>query len=167
MDGIRLWEILPVKEIPLSQGKVALVSDHRFDYLNQFKWFAAFDGHNWYAERMNGRNKKIKMHREIMGVIDPKVLVDHRDDYGLNNQDENLRTCTNAQNQHNCGKPKTNKSGFKGVSFHRYRYRAQIRVDGDPVWLGYFDDPKDAALAYDEAAKKYHGEFARTNFNQP
>lgn len=154
-----------MKQIPLSQDKFASVSDHRFDYLNQFEWFASFDGHNWYAERMD-REKKIKMHREIMGVTDPKILVDHRDNDGLNNQDHNLRVCTNTQNQWNRGKAWNNKSGFKGVSFDkkRYRYRAQIRAGGDPIFLGHFEDPKDAALAYDEAAIELHGEFAYLNF---
>ena len=154
-----------MKQIPLSQGKVALVSDHRYEYLNQFNWFASFDGYNWYAERVNGENK-IKMHREIMGVTDPMVFIDHKDDNGLNNQDENLRECTNAENQRKRGKAWNNKSGYKGVSFDKkhYRYRAQIRAGGDPIFLGHFENPKDAALAYDNAAKKYHGEFANLNF---
>ena len=153
-----------MKQIPLSQNKVALISDHRFDYLSQFNWSAVFDGWNWYAERTEGENK-IKMHREIMGATDPMVFVDHRDNNGLNNQDENLRECTNAENQRNRGKAWNNKSGFKGVSFDkkRYRYRAQIRAGSDPIFLGHFEDPKDAALAYNEAAKKYHGEFAFLN----
>lgn len=153
-----------MKQIPLSQNKFALVSNHRFDYLNQFNWYAVFDGYHWYAERMGG-DKKIKMHREIMGVTNPRIFVDHRDNDGLNNQDENLRVCTNAQNQHNRGKAWNNTSGFKGVSFDkkRYRYRAQIRNGGDPIFLGHFEDPKDAALAYNEAAKQLHGEFAFLN----
>lgn len=154
-----------MKQIPLSQNKVASVSDHRFDYLNQFEWFASFDGHNWYAERTDGDNK-IKMHREIMGMSDPGIFIDHKDNDGLNNVDDNLRTCTNAENQHNRGKAWNNKSGFKGVSFDkkRYRYRAQIRAGGDPIFLGHFEDPRDAALAYDEAAIELHGEFAYLNF---
>lgn len=155
-----------MKQILLSQDKVALVSDHRFDYLNQFEWSAVFDGYNWYAERWDGK-KNVKMHREIMGVTNPKIFVDHRDNDGLNNQDENLRICTNAQNQHNRGKAWNNKSGYKGVSFDkkRYRWRAQIRNGGDPIFLGHFESPKDAAQAYDNAAQKYHGDFAHLNFS--
>jgi hypothetical protein len=153
-----------MKQIPLTQDKFALVSDHRFDYLNQFEWQATFDGYNWYAQRTEGE-KTIKMHREIMGVTDPFIFIDHRDNNGLNNQDENLRECTNAENQRKRGKAYNNKSGYKGVSFDKkkYRYRAQIRHGGDPVFLGHFENPKDAALAYNEAAKKYHGEFAYLN----
>jgi len=157
------------KQIPLTQGKVALVSDHRFVYLMQWVWHAHFDGKKWYAQRTEkkwGFQKTIKMHRQIMGVTDPNIHTDHIDNDGLNNVDDNLRKCTNQQNQQNRGKSKLNKTGFKGVSRKKNRevYVAQIHADGKVHHLGYFINPIEAAKAYDEAAKKHFGEFAWTNF---
>lgn len=159
-----------MKEIELTKGKVARVSDHRFEYLNQRRWQAYQNEQGgWYAMRSEGTRpfqKNIKMHREIMGVTDPNIQVDHWDGDGLNNIDENLRVATNTQNAFNRGANKNNKSGFKGVSWHKKdnKYQASIQANGINIHLGYFTDPLDAARAYDEAAKKHHGEFAKTNF---
>jgi hypothetical protein len=47
----------------------------------------------------------------------------------------------------------------------RWKWRAQIMLNGRLIHLGYFTDPVEAAKAYDEAARKYHGEFASLNFD--
>lgn len=158
------------KRIPLTQGKVALVSDHRFEYLSQWKWTAiqARDD-KWYAMRVEGHpvQRGILMHRAIMGVTDPKVEIDHRDHNGLNNTDENLRACTRAQNFWNKGITKRNSTGFKGVSRFAAtgKFRAQISTNKKTIHLGYFDTAEAAAREYDRAAKQLHGEFAYLNFS--
>jgi len=158
-----------MKTIKLTLGKVAQVSDHRFNELNQYKWQALFNKWKWYAVRKEGWGlslKTIYMHRQIMGVIDPKTEIDHKDNDGLNNQDNNLRTCTSSQNKHNRGKQKNNTSSYKCVDWkeERKKYRARIFVNGKSVFLGYFDSSIEAAHTYDIAAKKYFGEFAHLNF---
>jgi len=155
------------KFIQLTQGKVALVSDHRFEYLNQWKWYARRDRNNWYAVREEDGDK-IRMHRLIMGVTDPTILVDHQDGDGLNNQDDNLRKCTNTQNLYNRRINKNSTTGYKGVTWGKKerKYLARIKVNQKTLPLGEFIDPKQAAKAYDTAARHYFGEFARTNFNE-
>lgn len=103
------------------------------------------------------------MHREIMRA--PKgTQVDHEDGDGLNNRRRNLRFSTFSQNNHNRGPYKRNTSGFKGVSWSssKKRWEAHIQVAGKHLHLGRFRNKLDAAKAYEVAAKKYLGEFART-----
>ena len=158
-----------MKEIQLTQGKVALVSDHRFDELNRWKWSASFYNGKWYAVRFEGPRllqKTIRMHRQIMNVADPKIEVDHWDGDGLNNQDENLRVCTHIENSHNTSSHKDSIVGFKGVTWNKKakKYQVQIMVDGKAIYLGLFTDSTEAARAYDNAAKEFHGPFAKLNF---
>jgi hypothetical protein len=156
-----------MKIIPLSHGKVTRVSDHRFEYLNQWEWRASFQKRNgnWYAVRRQG-TKNILMHRVITNAPG-SMDVDHKDGDGLNNQDENLRVCTQTQNNWNRPMHKSNLVGYKGVNNHLglgRLFRARILVNGKNISLGYFKTAIEAARAYDAAARKYFGEFAWLNF---
>lgn len=92
----------------------------------------------------------------------PHDQIDHIDGNGLNNSWVNIREGSTSQNRANCRVQKNNKLGVKGV--HQLRggkYQAQIKKNGKKMSLGRYDILEDAALAYQRAAKKYHGEFAR------
>jgi hypothetical protein len=144
-----------MKEIKLTQGKVALIDDLDFVKINQHKWF--FD--HGYAKR----NKNIYMHREIMNT--PEGMdTDHVNGDGLDNRRDNLRICTHNENVRNCKIGKNNKVGYKCIEKRGLKWRAYIVVNGIKNHLGYFNDSSAAASAYDTAAKKYFGEFAKTNF---
>lgn len=94
----------------------------------------------------------------------PKPQADHRDLNGLNNAWSNLREADKAQNGANTAKPRTNTTGFKGVSLDgRGRYRATIRVGGRQKWLGYFATAEEAHAAYVAAARVRSGDFARAS----
>lgn len=155
------------KEIKLTQGKVVLVDDDDFEYLNQFKWRFFVKG---YARRNSpfllGKRTVILMHREIMQTPADKQT-DHINLDGLDNRRANLRICTPSENKQNMEAQSNNKSGFKGVDWVERdgKWRASIRVNGKRIYLGHFDDPVVAACAYDAAAVKYFGEFARGNFS--
>lgn len=153
------------KQIPLTQGLLATVDDADFEWLNQWKWYAAKIGKTFYAVRADGKfpfRKHIYMHTEIMST--PKGMkTDHRDHDGLNNTRVNLRNCTHAQNQQNRDRLPNNTSGYKGVSWNKGKWQAHISVDNKLIGLGRFSDVKDAARAYNEAAKNFYGEFALLN----
>jgi hypothetical protein len=156
-----------MREIKLTQDKVALVDDEDFEYLNQWKWHAHKDGNNYYVERIIRLPRGLKyqyvsMHRLIMNT--PKGMqTDHKDHDGLNNQKSNLRICTRSQNQMN-RKAIEATSKYKGVWYENGKIRSAITINKEQVYLGYFNSEKDAAIAYDIAAKKYYGEFAYLNF---
>src|SRR5579885_2603825 len=150
-----------MKLISLTQGKFALVDDADFDRLTQHKWSAyrrVTKGKTvWYAIRKQctrtNRRTTVYMHRQVLGVTDPKVEVDHRDSDGLNNQRKNLRIATHAQNQQNSRKQVVKcSSQFKGVYKHKDgKWIAQIKVPGERVqrYLGSFENEHEAAEAYD------------------
>lgn len=157
-----------MREIQLTRGKVALVDDRDFEAMSHYKWHARKGVRTWYAEghghREDGAPTHLSMHRLIMGAPEG-MQVDHIDGNGLNNTRENLRLCTRAENQFNraCS---GGKSKYKGVSLHRNgkKWRAQIWFADKRVDLGLFIDEEDAARAYDEAARRLFGQFARLNF---
>jgi hypothetical protein len=162
------WYILLIngtmKEIKLTRGKVALVDDDDFDYLNQWRWFAHQGRSTFYAEtnqKINGKYKTIKMHRVIMNP-DNGLQIDHIDHNGLNNQKSNLRNATNGQNQMN--RKASGAVKYLGVNRFGKYFQARISVNKSRIFLGYFINAKDAALAYDNAAILFHGEFANVNF---
>lgn len=162
-----------MKEIFLTQGKVTLVDDADYEWLNQYNWYAAKQhSGNYYAVRqiptVNGKQNTIFMHRQILGLEwKNKQQGDHQNHNTLDNRQDNLRICTNQQNQMN-QKPKRNTSSqFKGVSWNKNakKWQANIRINKELKHLGYWILEEVAALRYDMVAIREHGEFAHLNFN--
>lgn len=158
-----------MRKIKLTQGKFALIDEIDFELVSQFKWyyFKRKDRKNEYALTSiikDGKRTTIRLHCLIMNS--PKnILIDHKNGNGLDNRRENLRLASNQQNQQNSQISKANKTGFKGVSIHPSgKYQSSIRANNKDIYLGLFADPKEAAQVYDNAAKKYFGEFAKLNF---
>jgi len=155
-----------MKEIQLTQGKIALVDDEDFEYLNQWKWKAQkTKSGNWYANRVQYTPDKriILMHRLILNLSDSKVWCDHKDHNGLNNQKNNLRNCNRSQNTANKRPIKNKTSNFLGVCLYKNKWRAGLKYQGKAIHLGDFEKEQDAALAYNNGALKYHGEFTNLN----
>jgi hypothetical protein len=153
------------KSIPLSQGKSALVDDEDYDRLNAYEWFLSGTG---YAVGFVPRDDKFRLeylHRFITQAAEGQ-LVDHINGDSLDNRQTNLRFATPRQNVQNKRLSSLSLTGLKGVGYHRDRrkYHARIQLQGICFHLGFFDDAKTAALAYDEAARLLFGEFAACNY---
>lgn len=152
--------------VPLTRGQFALVDADQVEVLGLL-WYAGDHGGRFYAqrtERKNGRTKIVRMHRLIMNAPDG-VEVDHINGNPLDNRKCNLRLASHAENSANGPLDQKNKTGFKGVSFHKSRkkYRASINIRGKHKHLGLFHSPAEAAKVYDEVAAREFGEFALTN----
>ena len=158
------------RRIALTQGRFAIVDPADYESLSRHKWrLCKTKGKNvLYAERTgrksDGTYSRILMHREL--VQPPEgFVIDHVNGSGLDNRRVNLRFATVAQNAWNAGR-RSGRSGYKGVWLAKDKglWRASIVCCGQRKHLGYFRDKRDAARAYDRAAKEYHGEFAVLNF---
>lgn len=155
-----------MKTIVLTKGHYALVDDADFDELAKHQWCATeTEPGRWYAKRReSGRAKYRYMHREIIQAP-AGVLVDHRNGDGLDNRRANLRLCSGAENCRNKRMRKNNKSGFKGVYWHKKANKWAAVIGHGKRWhLGLFADSAQAALAYDAKAREFFGEFALVNF---
>ena len=153
-----------MKQIALTQGMFASVDNKYFDWLNQYKWYAHKNTNTYYAYR-NKNYKTIAMHRMILGLAHgDKRKTDHRDHNGLNNQECNLRICTDSQNQHN-RRVSWGKSKYKGVAWNKSskKWQAQIKYNNQEYYLGVYTTQEEAAKAYDIKAKKLFGNYAYLN----
>ena len=155
------------QRIPLTRGEYAIVDSEYFEWLNQWKWNLDERGKYFYAVRWlpkkDGKQKKVSMHRFITSAPDG-MEVDHINGDCLDNRKANLRVCSHAENQRNSRVRKDNTSGYKGVCFNKKskRWKAQIRIGGgERLHLGYFPTAEEASFAYNEAAKKHHGDFTK------
>jgi hypothetical protein len=157
------------KAIKLSQEQEALVDDWRYKELNIHQWSALWceTTKSFYAVRhsrdLNGKRILLRMHSVIANT--PKGMeTDHINRNTLDNREENLRTCTHAQNQRNRVKNKNNTSGYKGVFRSGKKWQARIWIGKQLKYIGTWDTAQEAAIAYDKIANELHGEFANTNF---
>jgi len=94
----------------------------------------------------------------------PNGKMDHKNRDTMDNRFDNLRDSTDSQNGYNKKIPENNTTGFKGVCYDKSRdkYIVYITADKKRHFIGRFDTPQDAHAAYCEAAKRLHGDFART-----
>jgi len=160
------------RRIALTKGKYAIVDPDDYYRLSEYKWYVSGRSHyKLYAvckkpNRNGKRAKLISMHREVANTPD-SLVCDHINARTLDNRKANLRSATRLQNSWNLSKSsRPGYSKYKGITFYKSRqnWGAQICVDGRRIFLGKFKEEIQAAKAYDKAAKKYFGQFAKLNF---
>ncbi len=147
------------QDIPTVQ---ILIDAEDYDRIRKYKW---------YTKNNHGHTRALNtqvgyLSRFIMGVTDPKIQVDHINHDTLDNRKRNLRLCSHPENQRNMTvNRKNNVSGYKGVHWDRRRnkWSVQIKINGSNIYIGSFNSKEQAALAYNQAAIKFHKEFALLN----
>jgi hypothetical protein len=160
-----------MKKIALINGGHTLVDDEDYDHFKDDRWFwlRLPGGNTKYVirriQKPDGTSTKEYLHRLIMGLSpgDPEE-VDHRNRKGLDNQRDNLRVLTVAQNQQNTIPRSDCTSGCRGVHKHHGagKWRAKIDHGGKRVHLGLYDTKWEACEAYNIASKALH-QYGRQN----
>ena len=133
----------------------ALVSDEDYKFLRKFIWHE----NNGYARTV------IYLHNLVLKPKKGK-LVDHKNQNRLDNRRENLRYATRSQSQVNRTLIQPNNtSGFRGVYWYKKekRWRVNVKIKGKKQLIGVYDNPIDAAKAYNKASVELNGEFAVLN----
>lgn len=153
-----------MKTIPLPSGHEVLVDDEDFPELIKYRWRIQ---HSGYAIRNAGQRPhrtSVLLHHHIMKPP-AGLYIDHRNGNKLDNRRSNLRLCTRSQNYANRGKQSNNTGPYKGAHYHRghRRWEARIQAAGTQYYLGQYNTAAEAARAYNDAALRYHGEFAWLN----
>jgi hypothetical protein len=163
------WTKDGIGYIPLTKGKVALVSPHRVNELQRWQWHAALLDGGYYAYRRQ-YGKGVSMARQILGLGAPDVdkrEAEHANCDTLDDRDENLRLATRSQNEANKGVRRDSETGVKGVRRSKWggkctgRFEVRIRHLSIEIHVGVADSLDEGKAMYTEAARKLFGEFAR------
>lgn len=147
-------------------GLYALVDRDDFSRVNSYKWFLAKDGYALASIYRDGKRTTCRMHRFILYNPPKNILIDHINFNPLDNRKDNLRKCSHLENSIHRRTPKTNTSGYRGIWWDKNwkKWRVGIRINGKRKYLGAYLDKIKAAKIYDNAARKYFGDFSVTNF---
>lgn len=155
-----------MEKIKLSQNKEALIDVEDYHRLKKYKWYVSRSPWGYCARaniKENGKRKTLYMHRHVMNAPENKEI-DHINHNGLDNRKTNLRVCSHAENMRNRKKNRNSISKFKGVKpAGKKDWQAIITINDKEKYLGCFTSEIEAAIAYNQAAIEYFGEFAFLN----
>jgi len=89
------------------------------------------------------------------------LKIDHINRNRLDNRMSNLEPVTDGVNNYN--RETKNKWGYRGVAKKSDKYRARLKYEGKQYNTTVFETVEEAAIAYNELAKKYYGDRALLN----
>ena len=150
---------VPVRRRSIHTFTKCLASD--LDLIKSYNWHLSLG----YAKTsINGGS--VGMHRIIMGVTDPLLVVDHINQDKLDNRRTNLRIVTRGVSNQNRAKKQTveRSSTYKGVSKRTFKKSCVFVATCGKFYTQSFKNEEDATRAYDKAALHYYGIGAQTNF---
>lgn len=166
-----------MKTIITTDGHEMWVDDEDYDYLMLYDF--TLNQHGYPIGKPKQKYKRIGLfssapvHKILIdkGQKGRHVVIDHVDGNKLNNQKENLRICSHAENMRNrkittTYSNKETTSKYKGLVWRKKNKKWQVHIsieENKEVFVGYFKDEIAGANCYNYYAKKYHGEFARLN----
>ena len=151
-----------------NSNKQAIIDNEDYERVSKYSWFLIERSDHLTVMRSSTKNNKsvtILLHRFVLNYSG-KSEIDHKSRNGLDNRKENLRFCTRSQNRQNSRSRHGTSSKYKGVFWcnTRNKWTAKIVINGKQFFAGRFDNEKQAALAYNVAALKYHDPaFVRLN----
>jgi len=152
-----------MKKIPLTKGKFAIVDDEDYPYLNRFSWHWDIDIVATTFHDLDGKDKHVPMYRFLI-TTNPVNFIFFKNGNKLDHRKQNLGEQNRNLNVHRRIKYKNCSSKYKGVSKMKAGgYMAYINTKKIRLYIGYFVDEKEAALAYNRKAKKYYGNLAYQN----
>lgn len=143
-------------------GILVTIDEADFELVSRYKWspHGAKRGTPYAHSHDSISGKRIFLHTLLMNT--PKgMVVDHIDGNPLNNSRANLRLCTQAENSRNTRKSKNNRTGIKGVCIDPQSGTYMVRCGRETI--GRFRSLRDATSAYNIAASRKFGEFAKLN----
>ena len=144
------------------QGLSTLIDAIDHELVAPYKWYPWPRKEGGFYVVAGFEGTTLLMHRVVMNA-QPGEIVDHKNGDGLDNRrSTNLRITNYSGNRANTGL-RGNRTGLKGVESKRGRWNARIEKQGKVFWLGTFDSPIEAAVAYDRAAVELFGELSATN----
>lgn len=139
----------------LINDTVVLIDDEDYDKIKDITWYIHCD--NRVSCKINGKAQYLHSF-----ILNTNKLIDHIDRNAFNNQKSNLRLATKSQNAMNSKLRVDNTSGIKGVSWKKdkNKWLAYIDFNNKRIFIGYFNNLKDAAKSRIETELKYFKEFA-------
>lgn len=146
----------------LPNGDYFLIDATDYPEVSEHRW--SLDEQGYMHTTIQG--KHIKLHCYLLAS--KGSTVDHINGNRNDDRRSNLRICSTMGNSRNQRLRFTNTTGYKGVSYdqRRKKYVASITANYKTKFLGYFSDPIEAAMKYDQAACLLFGEYARPNFKE-
>jgi hypothetical protein len=161
----------PFQRIKLTRGKYAIVDPEDFERFNRYKWHCSQSNYAVRAATIKTEKGRKQVELFMHKVVCPPpqgLIVDHINRNRLDNRRANLRPATWTQNAWNRSKRSRQKTRYKGIRYQKDTKRWQVRlmIEGRRISFGCYNDEKEAAKAYDAAAKKHRGDYAVLNFPQ-